>query len=219
MATRETSRRRRGGVPERLSSMQRALADPDPEHWGLKVTALSDLTDLIATITRRAFAGDEDAGRFLAELLVFLEKKRPWLERANEPFLRACARLESARTRTTKGSDVRELVQNILAEANLKRVNIQVAPQCARVFRWDKRLGHLPDFNEKPEVVDQWMSLVVEPALRELEPQLRADPKFTSLKQACDSDGNLQLSRFIRMARKAAIRIGKLPPTSFFNIS
>jgi len=216
------SRRQRGGIPRNIDYLRASLLTRDKRKWPAKGSAHHELAALIGIVFDQTIAGDADCAYFLAELLAFLTKNRLRLEDANQTFRQTWSKWESARPSTIKGSALRRLIHNIILAAQRRRSVLQIAqhmPDSHLVMKPNDALRDLPDFGSSPEVVQQWVNVVVYPELRKITRKLKAHPEIGSLKKATDENGKFQLSRLKPLIRQTVARIAALPRRYFFNIS
>jgi hypothetical protein len=215
------SRRPRRGIPDNIDYLRASLLTRDKRKWPAKGSALREVATFVGIIFDRTIAGDADCASFLAELLAFLTKNRLRLEGVNQTFRDTWLKWESARPSTIKGSELRQLIHNIIVMAQRRRFEFRVAESMAYshlVRKFDKRLTDLPDFGPLPDVVEKWVNVVVYPELQKMTRKLEAHPQIGKLKKATDENGKFQLSRLKPLIRQTVARIAALPRPYFFNI-
>src|SRR5262245_14203553 len=217
-----TGQRRRGGVSRSIDYLRSSLIDPDPADEAAKPGAVVELSKLVNTAINQAATGDAECGYFLAELLAYLWKKRSNLSDRNATFRRAYSTWESSRLATRRGSPLRPLIHQILAEAHRDRRIQQVMksiPRSALVMKRNKTLLGLPEFSANPEVVSEWTEKIVYPKIRAMHFELAADPVIGRLKKAIDENGKFQISRLKPLIEQTVARIAALPKAYYFDIS
>jgi hypothetical protein len=86
-----------------------------------KAAAFQYISGYLELVFKQALAGDKLTGYFLATLITSLNKRKSRLEQANKAFKACWAKLESARYVTKRSSGVREIIEQIMFEADCKR--------------------------------------------------------------------------------------------------
>ena len=86
-----------------------------------KAAAFQYISGYLELVFKQALAGDKLTGYFLATLITSLNKRKSRLEQANKAFKACCAKLESARYVTKRSSGLREIIEQIMFEADSTR--------------------------------------------------------------------------------------------------
>lgn len=209
-----TTARKPGGALPPGHSLEKALRDDRP-------LGLFSAAQVFHLIMAYAMDGDEQCGRFLAEIMPAFSRRREQLENANPAFRRICSRIEATRITRKNSSPLRGFIHEAIDKARDHRRVLAIIPPLQRdqvgIEDWEN-LRKLPELEDSKESAEAWTTVVVYPYLKKMGRRLSDHPGIDKIARA-KVDGKFQLSRLRRLIVETVQRIARLPRTYYTRLS
>jgi hypothetical protein len=208
----------RGDIPRTIDSILNGLrAD---EGSIVSVIAIRDANEIVDAVIKAALEGKSRCGSFLGQLHAFLSKRHAELATKNDSFCITFKEFNSARAATRKDSDLRRFIQKTISDVQWAKKYLfytgQVPPSCIVSV---EVLEKLPELSGLENIISEWTDVVVYPALRQRENELRALFDTGKLNKARDENGKFQISRLKPLIRQTVARIANVPHGCYFEIA